>query len=212
MNNQLWFMLVVIVVSLTGCSLIKTTPGQPIDIYTLAPMALAQSMPVEDKADNALVLALSPLRSSRGLMSSDIIYRDSQYGFDSYAYSRWSDSPTILLALLMQDALSHNATISAVLPREIANADLLLETTLLDFSHHVQNDDTSFGRVAIRVHLIDVQTKAVLATKQLSAHVDAKQRNAQGAASSINQASMQVVDELDGWLTHYVSNLLENGN
>lgn len=212
MNNRLWFMLLVIGVSLTGCSLIKTTPSQPIDIYTLAPMTTAEGMSVKDKADNALVLALSPLRSSRGLMSSDIIYRESQYGYDSYAYSRWSDSPTTLLALLMQDSLSHNATISAVLPREIANADLLLETTLIDFSHHIQNQETSFGRVAIRVHLIDVQTKTVLATKELSAQVDAKQRNAQGAASSINQASMQVMAKLDTWLTQHVSKLLESGD
>jgi len=197
------------VVSLTGCSIINPKPSQPIDIYTLAPMAIAGEQSVEDKVDNALVLALSPLRSSRGLMSSDIIYRDSQYGFDSYAYSRWSDSPTILLALLMQQSLSHNATISAVLPREISNADILLETTLLDFSHHVQNEEISLGRVAIRVNLIDAQTKTVLASKELSAKVDAKPRNAQGATTAINQASMQVVEQLDAWLTQQMTKRLE---
>lgn len=158
--------------------------------------------------NNALVLALSPIRGSRGLMSSDIIYRDSEYGYNSYAYSRWSD-PTKLLEIVLQQALSQNHYISAVIPREMSQADLLLDATLFDFSHHIQNSDTSMGRVALRFYLIDAQTKTILASREFSAEVVAELRNAQGATAALNQASKTVVEQLDAWLGEHISIILE---
>ena len=210
MGNKLLSVLIFIAMSLAaGCSIINPESSQAIEVYTLSPISSVTGISAENKADNAVVLALSPLRSSRALMSSDIIYRDSQYGYNSYAYSRWNDSPAKLVEIVLQQALSQNHSISVVIPRDLSPADLSLETTLLDFSHHIQNSDTSMGRVALRVYLIDSQTKAILASEAFSAQVLAAPRNAQGATVALNQASNLVVDELGIWLERTISNFLE---
>ena len=207
MGSKLFSFLICIVISLTGCSIINPEPSQAIEVYTLSPVLSIAGISTENKAENAVVLALSPIRSSRALMSPDIIYRDSKYGYNSYAYSRWSDSPAKLLEIVLQQALSQNYSISAVIPREILPADLSLETTLLDFSHHIQNNDTSMGRVALRVYLIDSHTKAVLANEAFSTEVLAVPRNAQGATTALNQASGIVVEQVNAWLVKCIASL-----
>jgi len=206
-GNKLLSFLIFIAMNVAGCSIITPEPSQAIEVYTLSPNSLEAGASVESKADNAVVLALSTIRSSRALMSPDIIYRDSKYGYDSYAYSRWSDSPAKLLEIVLQQALFQNRSISAVIPREISPADLSLETTLLDFSHHIQNNDTSMGRVALHVYLIDSQTKAVLANEAFSAEVLAAPRNAQGATTALNQASRIVVEQVNSWLDKRITSL-----
>lgn len=205
MNNRLRVMLILIMMSLASCSLINQKSSPSINIYSLSPMLEKES---RSKVDDAPVLALSPLRSSRGLMSSDIIYRDSQYAFNSYAYSRWSDSPAKLLEIVLQQSLSYRPYLAAVVPTQTgAHAELVLEGTLLDFSHHIQDENSSTGRVAIRFYLINAQTKGILATKEFSAEIVAEPRNAQGATSAINLASKKLIEGLNDWLEVQVSHL-----
>lgn len=192
---------------MTGCSLIKPEPSPTIDVYTLSPISSIAEVATANKAEHAVILALSPIRSSRALMTPDIIYRDSEHGYNSYAYSRWSDSPAKLLAIVLQQTLSQNYSISAVIPRDISPADLVLEMTLLDFSHHIQNNDTSMGRVALRAYLIDGHTKTILANKVFSAEASAKRRNAEGATTALNQASRNVAGQVNGWLTNRIASL-----
>ena len=209
MGNKLFSFFIFIVINLTGCSIINPEPSQAIEVYTLSPIPSIAEISTENKAENTVTLALSPIRSSRALMSPDIIYRDSKHGYNSYAYSRWSDSPAKLLEIVLLQALAQNNSISAVIPRDILPADLSLETTLLDFSHHIQNNDTSMGRVALRVYLIDSHTKTILANEAFSAHVLAAPRNAQGATTALNQASGIVVDQVNSWLAKRIASLGE---
>lgn len=209
MGNKLFSFLIFITISLTGCSIINPESSQAIEVYTLSPTSSIAGAATENKYENAVILALSPIRSSRALMSPDIIYRDSEYGYNSYAYSRWSDSPAKLLELVLQQELSQNHAISAVIPREVSSADLLLETTLLDFSHHIQNNDTSMGRVALRIYLIDSHTKSILANKEFSTEVLAEPQNAQGATTALNQASGIVVEQVNDWLAKRIASLGE---
>jgi len=184
---------------LLSCSVINRIPSPAIDVYTLSPRI--ESNQVSTKVKDAVILALSPLRSSRSLMGTDIIYRNSDYSYDSYSYSRWSDSPAQLLELFLQHYLASNQFISAVVPVNSAiKADVILEGMLLDFSHHIQNDGLSTGRVAIQFNLINNQSKKVLATKEFSAEVVTESINAAGATAAINQATKKVTEELNDWL------------
>lgn len=184
---------------LLSCSVINRVPSPEIDVYTLSPRIERNQVSI--KVKGAVILALSPLRSSRSLMGTDIIYRNSDYSYDSYAYSRWSDSPSQLVELFLQHYLASNQFISAVIPvNSVIQADVILEGILLDFSHHIQKDGISTGRVAIQFNLINNQSKKVLATKVFSAEVVAKPINAKGATAAINQATKKVAEKLNDWL------------
>ena len=140
---------------LTSCSANKTTP--PIEIYTLTPTVHQNELQIEAGENESLIISLSSIRGSRGLMGPEIIYTDTEHGYNSYAYSRWSDSPTRLLELFFQQSLQQ---VVAVVPSgSTSKADLLLEGSLYDFSHHLENDGISSGIVRIRFYLIDNESK-----------------------------------------------------
>jgi cholesterol transport system auxiliary component len=205
----LWIILTTVLLS--GCSVITPTPSPAIDVYTLSQQMVLTTTPSELKGSKAVILALSPMRSPQGLLSTGIIYRDTDYGFNSYAYSRWSDNPSKLLASYLQQSLAKSQHISAVIPvGSRADAKLLLEATLVDFSHHIQDNDAgSTGVVSIIFYLIDQHDKTLLATKQFTKEVTADQNNAKHATIAINQASQLVAVAVQAWLEQQITNLPE---
>ena len=196
---------------LSGCSVITPSPSPAIDVYTLSQQMEQYTITSEKKDSKAVILALSPIRSPQGLLSTGIIYRDTDYGFNSYAYSRWSDNPSKLLASYLQQSLAQSQHISAVIPvASRIDADLLLEATLVDFSHHLHaNGVGSTGVLSIIFYLIDPHDKTLLATKQFTEKVPVDQKNAKYATIAINQASQLVAVALQTWLEQKITNLAE---
>tara|TARA_R110002167_G_scaffold10415_25_gene47840 strand:+ start:3895 stop:4539 length:645 start_codon:yes stop_codon:yes gene_type:complete len=210
-NKQFLLWPILATVWLSGCSVINPTPSPAIDVYTLSQQMEPATTSSEIKDSTALILALSPIRSPQGLMGTGIIYRDTDYGFNSYAYSRWSDSPSKLLSSYLQQTLAHSQYISAVLPvGSRVDADLLLEATLVDFSHHLQAQDTrSTAVVSIIFYLINQHDKTLIATKQFTEEIMVEQNNAKHATIAINQASKLISVTLQKWLEQKITNLSE---
>ncbi|RLA04260.1 MAG: hypothetical protein DRQ47_03670 [Gammaproteobacteria bacterium] len=205
MGNKYILVLFIMVGLLTSCSANKTTP--PVEIYTLIPVLNKNEIQLEIGKSESLIISLSPIRASRGLMGPEVVYTDMEHGYNSYAYSRWSDSPARLLELFFQQSLQQ---VAAVVPSEsISKADLLLEGTLYDFSHQLKNDDTSYGVVRIRFYLIDNKTRVVLATELFSSEVAANTRNAKGATAALNKASNNIAEQLSVWMKRQINQLPE---
>ncbi len=183
---------------LAGCAT-KTVP--PASIYTISPEWDSNSAQEETEKKNSVIIKMALVRGARALTGTEILYTNAQYGRNSYAYSRWSDAPVRLLQILFQVALEESGRFGAVVPPISASeADLLLESTLYDFSHHINDDETSDGVVRVRFYLIDNTTKTVTATKEFVSCVQASSQNAQGAATALNKAATNVARDLVSWL------------
>jgi len=208
-NKQFLLWTIFATVWLSACSVINPTPSPAIDVYTLSQQMEPQATPSEMKDVRALILALSSIRSPQGLLGTGIIYRDMDYGFNSYAYSRWSDNPSKLLNSYLQQSLAKSQLISAVVPVDsTANADLLLEVTLVDFSHHLKADEISTtGVVSAIFYLINPHDKTLIASKQFTEEVTADQSNAKQATIAINQASQLMTVALQAWLENTIKHL-----
>ena len=173
----------------------------PADIYTISPDWGNSRTRTEIEKKSPLIIKLTQIRATRALTGTEIIYTDAQYSQNSYACSRWSDAPVRLLQTLFQVALEENDRFGAVIPPTSASkADLLLETTLFDFSHHINDDGTSDGVIRVRFYLIDNRTKMVTATKEFTAMVSASSQNARSAAAALNKAATNVARDLVSWL------------
>ena len=183
---------------LAGCAT-KTVP--PADIYTISPEWDSNSAQEETENKNSTIIKIALVRGTRALTGTEILYTDARFGQNSYAYSRWSDAPVRLLQILFQVALEESGRFGAVVPPASASeADLLLESTLYDFSHHINDDETSDGVIRVRFYLIDNTTKTVTATKEFVSCVPASLQNAQGAATALNKAATNVARDLVSWL------------
>jgi len=194
-------MIFVLFCLLAGCAT-KSVP--PADIYTISPEWGDSKAQAEREKKSPLIIKLALVRGTRAFTGTEILYTDARYGQNSYAYSRWSDAPVRLLQTVFQVALEENGRFGDVVPpTSVSKADLLLESTLLDFSHHIKGDGTSEGVVRVRFYLIDNMTKTVTATKEFASRVPASSQNAQGAVSALNKAATNVARNLVSWLAEF---------
>ena len=197
MKNS-FYMIFILFCLLAGC-MTKSVP--PADIYTIPPEWGDRKAQAEREKKSSLIIKLAPVRATRDLAGAEIIYTDARYGRNCYAHSRWSDPPVKLLQTLFQVALEENGRFGAVVTLTSASkADLLLESTLFDFSHHINDDGTSDGIIRVRFYLIDNITKTVTATKAFASRVPASSQNARSAAAALNKAATNVARELVSWL------------
>jgi len=198
MSNRGFFLFVVLFMGLAGCVTEKIPPAS---IYTLNPDlgAMRASANTEKKPTN--ILMLGRIRSTNAFNGTDILFKDARYGQNSYAYSRWGDSPTTMLSLVLQQALEKSGHYNAVIPYSSqSQSDLLLESTLIDFSHHIDDDGTSDGILRISFNLIDNRTKRVIASQEFISSVPASHQNAQAAVAALNKAATIVTQDLIDWL------------
>ncbi|SIT05684.1 ABC-type transport auxiliary lipoprotein family protein [Neptunomonas antarctica] len=183
---------------LAGCA---TTTFPPVDVYTISLLSNYSNDRVEIADHSNVILKVSPVRGARPFTSTAFLYKDTQHGLNHYAYSRWSDVPVKILQTYFQVALEKSAQFRAVVPTgSVSNADYLLESTLLDFSHHINDDGSSDGVIRVRFYVINNATKTVLATTELVSKVPASLKNAQGAAVALNIAASNVARDLVFWV------------
>jgi cholesterol transport system auxiliary component len=199
MKNRPALLLAVLLLGITGCAGEKLPP---ISTYTLSPDLDTLQLSKGREKKPISILMLGQIRSAHIFKGRDIIYSDTQYGQNSYAYSRWSDSPTTMLALIFQEALEKSAAYIAVVPYSSqSESDFLLESTLLDFSHNLNEDGTSDGFIRIRFNLIDNNTNRVITSRDFIASVPVPSpKNASGAVAALNKATAIVTQELINWL------------
>ena len=198
MNNRGFLFLAAFFMLLGGC---VTEKLPPVSTYTLYPDLGGANPSSESKREGTRILMLDRIRSTQVFSSTDILYTDARYGQNSYAYSRWSDSPVSMLLLVFQQAIEKSGRFKAVVSYSSqSQADLRLETILFDFSHRINEDGTSEGVLRMRCYLIDNNTKSVLTSREFIASVPVLTKNAQGAATALNMATANVAQDLIDWL------------
>ena len=198
MRNNVYMVLVLISL-LPGC-LLKTNP--PADIYTISPRWNNKDTQIEQQKKSSHIIKLAPIRATRALTGTEILYSDNEYSWNSYLYSRWNDTPVKMLQTLFQVSIEESRSFKAVVPpSSVSKADLLLESTLLDLSHHINVDGTSEGVIRIQFYLIDNTTRTVIATKQFVSKIPTSTQNAKGVVDALNKAATNIAHKLVVWLT-----------
>lgn len=183
---------------LVGCATEKLPPTYT---YTLAPDLDVVLSSAHKEQEVTQVLMLDRIRSTHAFGSTKILYTNTQYGQNGYAYSRWSDAPATMLLLVFQQALEKSGRFTAVVPyTSQSQSGLLLESTLFDFSHRINVDGTSDAVLKMRFYLIDNKTKRVISSREFFSSVPASQRNAQAAVAALNKAAALVAKDLIDWL------------
>ncbi len=169
----------------------------PISEYTLSPVL---QIPAPARKPLPMSIKLSPVVASQIFSTTDLYYAENDFSRNRYAYSRWEDTPVNMLQLVLQDGLERSGLFQAVLPSSsMAEADALLETTLFDFSQHLQPDGDSVAVVRMRFYLVHEQGR-LLASKELESRVATRTTDAKGTVAAINTAVANIVRDLILWL------------
>lgn len=180
-----------------------------IGLYTIN-LSCEVETPLEKKAKFSKVLKVSQPKSTAAIMSRHILYQEKEFAQNPYAYSKWNDTPNKMLASLFISCINKSSVFESVLPSySKGKADFLLESTLLDFYHHVNSDGSSEGRVKIEFYLIEPKSGEVVATNEFNSKITSKTLDVNGGVRALNDASKSVALSLTQWLSS-LDNLVIN--
>ena len=182
----------------TGCAT-KQVPA--VSTYTLE---IDENVAIKTRQEPVFPGVLKVLipKSSASIMSRQILYQEKQYTESSYLYSRWSEIPNKMIALKLLTYLNHSNLFKTVLPAySKGKEDLILESNLSEFYHHINEDGSSSGRIRIKFYLIDVKNGRIVANKEFFSSTKAPSQDALGAVSALNTASQIISSEVTEWLS-----------
>jgi cholesterol transport system auxiliary component len=186
--------LVLLLMLLTGCSVLPGPPPQATEQYTLEYTADPQTAAAP--VSGAPILIVSAPRAHGGYDSARIAYMEKAYGLRYYTRSRWAATPARMLAPLLADAIQETGRFQALhRPPGSVAADMRLDTELIRF-HQDFTVQPSAMRVTLRAQLVDLQAGRVLATRLFDVRRVAATEDAYGGVVAANHAVQQLLQEL----------------
>jgi len=195
MMKMLKFPFAVVLLALTACA---GKPQPPVTEYALSPPMQIRGM---TEASSPLTLRLASVTASRIYQGPEFYYVDGNYRRNPYAWSRWVDAPVRMLRMVLQDGLEQSGLFRAVLPPSSRlRADLRLEITLYDFSHHLNDGQASQAVVRLGAHLLDARKGKLLASRRFEAGIPTAGDGAPAGVAGINAAVARILPDLLAWL------------
>jgi cholesterol transport system auxiliary component len=178
--------------ALAACSVLPRGEPVVIDRYTLETPA----WPALDAEPAAPVLLVTRPLARVELDTPRMAYREQDYQLRYFARSRWADVPPQLLLPGLVEALEASGHFGAVVQvGSAARPDLRLDVELLEFSQDFRVAPSEF-QLRLRLQLVDLKTRAVLASRLFSTRVEAPERSPHGVAAAANAAWQTLLPEL----------------
>jgi cholesterol transport system auxiliary component len=187
--------------ALCACGALGPTTTPHLVLYSLdsprgAPSA-ASSMSARPTAPPAApTVIINPPHAGAGFDSSRIVYVREAHKLESFAHSRWVDTPARMLAPLLVTAVENTGAFRAVvLTPSAAAGDLRLDTEIVRLQHefHTRPSGTRF---TLRAYLVDSKTRRVLASREFDALVPSASEDPHGGVVAANRAVQDVLGDL----------------
>jgi cholesterol transport system auxiliary component len=177
---------------LGGCTALQPPRAESTNLHVLgaAPMAMVA------RARRDVVLEVAPPRAWPGFDTPQMAYVRQPYELDYFVANRWADTPARMLGPLLASALEQAGSFRAVVQMPSAVlADLRIETELIRLQ---QDFGTPPSRVelAVRVQLIDVRGRRILASRLFEETERARSDDASGGVRAANLALARLLDRV----------------
>ena len=179
--------------ALAGCSALQPVKQESTSTFALE-ARLARSTAVPSRDAPNLVVSLA--RAWPGFESPRMAYVRMPHELEYFAKNQWIDSPARMLTpLLIQAAESSGAFGAVVTPRSGVAAQLRLESEIVRLQQEFMGTPSRV-HFTLRVQLIDVAARKVLATREFDATENAPSEDPYGGVLASNRAVSRVLDEV----------------
>ncbi|DAB38689.1 MAG: hypothetical protein A2023_06710 [Sulfuricurvum sp. GWF2_44_89] len=176
-----------------GCS----SKAPSVNEYTLLspPIFVKKNAPKSSKS-----LTVSSVKSLASLSTKNIIYLYENGESAPYLYSRWSDTPSVLIQRALLSSLNEENLFASLSPAtSSAQADWVLESDLNAFYHRFSKE-ASEGYIDITYRLIDARTKRPLASKRFMISSPSSSMDAQGGVEALKKSTLELNRQVIQWL------------
>lgn len=179
------------VLLLGGCS-----PLQPVKSTSLRSYALEATFEPAATSSGELTLLVNTPGARSGFDSARMIYLKKPHEIDYFSENQWVDNPARMLAPLLVQALESTAQYRAVVTtRSAVTADLRLDTELVRLQQEFLALPSQV-RLTLRVQLIDMRSKAVLATREFDVTEPAPSDDPYGGVLAANRAVKTALQQI----------------
>lgn len=192
-----FFSLIILTFLLIGCT--STTPS--IHEYTLL---LPQNTHTNEASLSTKTLSIASAKSLGSLSGKNVLYLRESTETGAYLYSKWSDTPSILIQRSLIQSLQNKNLFAMVAPTSsLAQSDWILESELDGFYHRFTKI-SSEGYIDITYRLIDPKTKHVVASKRFVITSPAPSMDAQGGVEALKNSLHELNTQCTAWLNTYL--------
>lgn len=178
---------------LGGCS--TTTP--PTHEYTVLSPEISSS---HTPPQSGKVLSVASSKALSSLMGKNIIYLRENGESGAYLYSRWSDTPSVLIQRTLIQSLHDSALFASVIPASsLAQGEWILESELDGFYHRFENKQST-GYIDITYRIVERPTKKIIASKRFVITAPAPSNDASGGIIALTNATRELNSQCVAWL------------
>ncbi len=138
-------------------------------------------------------------KSPKVFTDTKMIYSLDDISMDTYAYSRWSDTPIMFVMRNILESCASSGVFknSMPYPSKVAS-DIVVESDIIDFRHVIEKD-SSFAMLSVRVYLIE-SDKGKSIEKLFSYKVACEETSPRGFALSMRKALEDFRGDLSGFI------------
>lgn len=173
---------------LSACSVLEPVKSQAPATYALEAQFSAQTT-----HKGELVLQVSIPQARSGYESSRMVYLKKPHELEYFANNQWVDSPARMLAPLLQQAIESSGKYKAVITsRSAVLADLRLDTEIVRLQQEFLSNPSQL-HLTLRVQLIDLQKKSILAQREFDVLEAAASEDPYGGVVAANRALQKVL-------------------
>ncbi len=138
-------------------------------------------------------IVIYPIKTNAVYNSPRIAYQIHKYKISYYAQNEWADAPgQLLLPVLIASMESSGLFQSTVSISSSAISDLGLDVELQKLIHEYEENDSKV-RMAVRMQLIDLKRRNILASETLELLEPAPSNDPLGAVKATNQLVNQLI-------------------
>ena len=182
---------------LGGCTLQSKIP--PVSKYQLDVSTDVAATGVEGCKDKVARLGL--IESSMLLNGRNIYYSTDDAQSFTYTKARWIEPLSSQLANLIEQSITKREIFKDVIPiRSLARNDLLLESSIYDFSQQIHDDGSTTLHLSMKFVLLEQYTRNIVSTKFFDRKQEETQGNIDGALKGYNTLVAQMLEETNSWL------------
>lgn len=193
--------------ALGACSVLPRGQAVTLERYTLETPPWPAGAAVKD----APVLLVTRPQARADLDTPRMAYREQDYQLRYFARNRWADVPAQLLLPGLVEALEASGAFGAVVRvGSAAQPELRLDVELLDFSQDFRVTPSEF-QLRLRVQLVDLQSRTVLASGILVQHRPATSDDPIGGVQAANAAWQALLPELVAFCTEALADRTRAG-
>ncbi|MCA9561978.1 MAG: membrane integrity-associated transporter subunit PqiC [Myxococcales bacterium] len=190
-SSRAIFILALVLAGFSACVNIGPD-SEPIQTFVFDPDLPA----AQHQSATSGVLLVSTPRAYTTYQTRRLIYTDRAFEIRSYAYNTWADSPAAMLEPLLIRVAERSGQFRSVVGLSAGvRADYRLDTEITAL-HQEFGQSGSIAHVALRLRIIDLADRSVVAQSDIDVTAPAPSDDAYGGVMAINDALSEALSDL----------------